>query len=100
MKFASYTEDTIWSVEETEAEARTEGLATMDDLEVGDELRATLKIAPIADALVQALAEVEDTDEEVLFELMDGTLEMVEEVDDEEGEEEEGEEEDDTEEAA
>jgi len=90
MKFASYTEDTIWSVEDTQEEARTEGLATMNDLEVADDLRATLKIAPIADALVQALAEVEDTGEEVLFDLIDGTLEMVEEIDDEdEGEEEE-----------
>lgn len=77
MKFASYTEDTIWSVEETQEEARTEGLATMDDLEVADDLRATLKVAPIADALVQALAEVEDTGEEVLFDLIDGTLETL-----------------------
>ncbi|HMN37828.1 MAG TPA: hypothetical protein PKD49_09010 [Hyphomicrobium sp.] len=92
MKFASYTEDTIWSVEDTEEAARTEGLATMGDLDVSDELRATLKVAPIADALVRALAEVEGTDEEVLFDLIDGTLEMVEEIDDEE-ESDEGEEE-------
>lgn len=32
MKFAAYTDDTIWSVEETEAEARTEAEATMTEL--------------------------------------------------------------------
>ncbi|MCB1484446.1 MAG: hypothetical protein KDJ17_06090 [Hyphomicrobiaceae bacterium] len=92
MKFASYTEETIWSVEDSEEAARTEGLALMEDMEVGDDQRGLLKVAPIADALVQALTEVEDTDEEVLFELIDGVLEMVEEVD-EDGEE--AEEEDD-----
>jgi hypothetical protein len=90
MKFASYTDETIWSVEDSEEAARTEGLALMEDMEVGDDERALLKVAPIADALVQALTEVQDTDEEVLFELIDGVLEMVEEVD-EDGEEDDGE---------
>ena len=73
MKFAAYTEDTIWAVEPTEAEARTEAEATMRDM--GDEGRiAELKFAPIDDALVEALNEAEANGTDVLFDLIDGEL--------------------------
>ncbi len=79
MKIAAYTEETIWAVEATEAEARTEGEATMRDM--GDEKRiAELKFAPIDDALVEALAEAEGAGSDVLFDLIDGELCEVETV--------------------
>jgi hypothetical protein len=80
MKFAAFTEETIWGVGATEAEARTEAEATMRDM--GDDARiAELRFAPIDDALVEALAEAEANGTEVLFELMDGELCEVEVVD-------------------
>lgn len=80
MKFAAYTEDTIWSVEATEAEARTEGEATMR--EMGSDGRiAELKIAPIDEDLVEALEAAEGDGSEVLFDLVDGELCEVETVD-------------------
>ena len=80
MKFAAYTEETIWAVEATEAEARTEGEATMRDLDTPAEQIALMKIAPIDDALVDALAEAEASGGEVLFDLIDGELCEVETV--------------------
>ena len=78
--FAAFTDDTIWSVEETEEDARLEGEAMMR--EMGSEGRiAELRVAPIDDDLVEALDEAEETGEEVLFDLIDGQLcevEMVE----------------------
>jgi len=55
MKFAAYTEETIWAVEETEAAARSEGEASMRDNDASAKL-AEMKIAPIDDDLVEALA--------------------------------------------
>jgi hypothetical protein len=73
MKFAAYTEETIWSVEATEAEARTEGEATMR--EMGSEARiGELKVAPIDDDLVAALDNAEASGGDVLFDLIDGEL--------------------------
>ena len=79
MKFAAYTHETIWSVEATEAEARTEAEATMRDM--GEEGRiGELKLAPIDDALVEALTEAEANGTDVLFDLVDGELCEVETV--------------------
>lgn len=74
MKYAAYTNDSIWSVEATPEEARAEGLATMQDLEVTADEQAALKIAPISDELADALAAAEEEGEAVLFDLVDGTL--------------------------
>jgi hypothetical protein len=73
MKFAAYTHETIWSVEATEAEARTEGEATMR--EMGEEGRlGELKLAPIDEDLVAALEAAEAAGTDVLFDLVDGEL--------------------------
>lgn len=80
MKFAAYTEETIWAVEETEAQARTEGEATMRENDASAQLGA-MKIAPIDDSLVEALAKAEAAGGEVLFDLIDGELCEVETVD-------------------
>jgi hypothetical protein len=80
MKFAAYTEETIWAVEDTEAAARTEGEATMRDNDALGQL-AAMKVAPIDDGLVEALAKAEAAGGEVLFDLIDGELCEVETVD-------------------
>jgi hypothetical protein len=79
MKFAAYTEETIWSVEGTEAEARTEGEATMREMGAEGRL-AELKVAPIDDDLVAALETAETAGTDVLFDLVDGELCEVETV--------------------
>lgn len=71
--FAAYTDDTIWSVEETEEEARVEGEEMMRELGAEGRL-GELKVAPIDDDLVDALEEAEETGEEILFDLIDGQL--------------------------
>jgi hypothetical protein len=73
MKFAAYTEETIWAVEDTEAAARSEGEATMRETGATADL-ANLKIAPIDEDLVETLARAEESGEEVLFDLIDGEL--------------------------
>lgn len=73
MKFAGFTEDTIWSVEDTDAAARSEGEATMTEMGAGARI-GELRIAPIDDALIEALAAADETGTEVLFELIDGEL--------------------------
>lgn len=73
MKFAAYTEDSIWAVEDTEAAAMEEAQATIKD--VGEAVSfADLKIAPIDDNLVAALEEAETNGGQVFFELIDGEL--------------------------
>ena len=79
MKFAAYTEDTIWSVEATEAEARSEGEATMAEMGASGRV-AELKIAPIDEDLVEALEAAEADGSEVMFDLVDGELCEVEPV--------------------
>lgn len=79
MKFAAYTEETIWAVSDTEAEARTEGEESMRENDASGQL-ANLKVAPIDDDLVEALAEAEAAGKEVLFDLIDGELCEVETV--------------------
>lgn len=74
MKYAAYTNDSIWSVESSVEEARTEGLATMQDLDVPADEQATLKVAPISDELASALASAESNGDTVLFDIVDGTL--------------------------
>ncbi len=78
MKFAAYTEETIWAVEDDEATARSEGEATMH--ENGSADVAALKVAPIDDNLVEALTKAEETGGDVLFDLIDGELCEVETV--------------------
>jgi hypothetical protein len=79
MKFAAYTEETIWSVEGTEAEARTEGEATMREMGAEGRL-GELKLAPIDEDLVAALEAAEAAGSDVLFDLVDGELCEVETV--------------------
>jgi hypothetical protein len=79
MKYAAYTDDTIWSVEVSEAEARTEGEATMREMGADGRI-GELKIAPIDDDLVAALETAEGTGQDVLFDLIDGELCEVETV--------------------
>jgi hypothetical protein len=74
MKFAAYTNDSIWSVEPTIEAAREEGLATMQDLDISAEEQAAIRIAPVSDELAEALAAAEETGEAVTFDLLDGTL--------------------------
>jgi hypothetical protein len=91
-KFASYTEETIWGIGDSEAEAREDGEAAMRENDVASADIASLKIAPIDDELVEALEEADELGEDILFDLIDGVLCEVEPVD-EDGEE-DGEEED------
>ena len=79
MKFAAYTFETIWSVEATEAEARTEGEATMREMGAEGRL-GELKLAPIDEDLVEALETAEADGTDVLFDLIDGELCEVETV--------------------
>ena len=74
MKFAAYTDDSIWGVGATAEEARAEGLATMQDVEASEEEVAEMKIAPVSDELVAALAAAEDTGGDVMFDFVGGTL--------------------------
>jgi len=79
MKYAAFTEETIWAIEDTEAAARSEGEATIK--EAGNEADlAGLKVAPIDEELVEALSKAETSGEEVLFDLIDGELCEVEAV--------------------
>jgi hypothetical protein len=79
MKFAAYTEETIWAVGDTEDEARSEGEATMEEMGASAEL-PNLKVAPIDEDLVESLANAETTGDEVLFDLIYGELCEVETV--------------------
>ncbi|MET0431942.1 MAG: hypothetical protein ABWZ19_10390 [Hyphomicrobium sp.] len=78
MKFAAYTEETIWAVADDEETARSEGAETMQ--ENGSTDTASLKVAPIDENLVEALAEAEENGTDVLFDLIDGELCEVETV--------------------
>ena len=73
MKFAAFTDETIWSVEGDEAAARTEGEATMREMGAEGRL-GELKIAPIDEDLVAALETAEAAGSDVLFDLIDGEL--------------------------
>ena len=79
MKFAAYPDETIWSVEGTDAEARSEGEATMREMGAEGRL-GELKIAPIDEDLVAALEAAEAAGTDVLFDLVDGELCEVETV--------------------
>lgn len=74
MRYAAYTDDSIWSVEASAEAARAEGLATMEDLDISEEDMALLKVAPISDELAAALATAEENGQDVMFDLVDGTL--------------------------
>jgi hypothetical protein len=78
MKFAAYTEETIWAIADSEEEARSEGEATMRDNDAEEQL-AAMKVAPIDEDLVEALEEAEEGTD-VLFDLIDGELCEVETV--------------------
>lgn len=79
MKYAAYTDETIWSVGGSEGEARTEGEATMREMGAEGRL-AELKVAPIDEDLVAALETAEASGSDVLFDLVDGELCEVETV--------------------
>lgn len=89
MKYAAYTNDSIWSVEPSPETAREEGLATMQDLDVSAEEQAAVQVAPISDELAEALAAAEETGEAVTFDMVDGIL-VVDHAEDDEDEEEDG----------
>lgn len=91
MKYAAYTNDSIWSVEPTPEAAREEGLATMQDLDVSAEEQAAVQIAPISDELAEALASAEETGEAVTFDLVDGILVVDHAEDDDDSEEDDAE---------
>ncbi len=74
MKFAAYTDDSIWSIEATAEEARVEGLTTMEDLDISDEDVALMKVAPISDELAAAIETADQTGQDVMFDLVNGTL--------------------------
>lgn len=74
MKYAAYTNDSIWAVGATAEEARAEGEATMIDLEAGEDERAEMAVAPISAELETALAAAETGGPEVLFDLVNGVL--------------------------
>lgn len=78
MKYAGYTEETIWAVADDEETAREEAEENMAANGVTD--TSALKIAPIDDNLVEALTEAEESGAEVLFDLIDGELCEVETV--------------------
>lgn len=86
MKYAAYSNDSIWSVEPTPESAREEGLATMQDLDASAEEQAAIQIAPISDELAEALAAAEETGEPVTFDMVDGILVVDHSEDDEDGE--------------
>lgn len=92
MKYAAYTNDSIWSVEPSPETAREEGLATMQDLDVSAEEQSAIQVAPISDELAEALAAAEETGEPVTFDMVDGLL-VVDHADDED-EDEDGDEDD------
>ncbi|MFN0219154.1 MAG: hypothetical protein ACKVP4_10100 [Hyphomicrobium sp.] len=81
MKFAAYTEETIWGTGDSEAEARSDGEAAIRETEGPLEQIALLKVAPIDEALLAALAEAEANGTDLLFDLVDGELCEVETVD-------------------
>lgn len=74
MKFAAYTNDSIWAVGATADEARAEGEATMIDLEASEDERQEMLVAPLSAELEAALAAAENGGPEVMFDLVDGTL--------------------------
>jgi hypothetical protein len=74
MKFAAYTDDSIWGVGATAEEARAEGEATMIDLEAGEDERSDMAVAPISAELEAALAAAEQGGPEVMFDLVNGVL--------------------------
>ncbi|CCB65268.1 hypothetical protein RLW55_15365 [Hyphomicrobium sp. B1] len=78
MKYAAYTEETIWAVADDEETAREEGEENMAENGVTD--TSALKVAPIDDNLVEALEEAEESGADVLFDLIDGELCEVETV--------------------
>lgn len=81
MKFAAYTEETIWGTGDTETEARSDGEAAIRETDAPLDQIALLKVAPIDDGLLEALSEAEATGANVLFDLIDGELCEVEPVD-------------------
>jgi hypothetical protein len=91
MKYAAYTNDSIWSVEPSPEAAREEGLATMQDLDVSAEEQAAIQVAPISDELAEALAAAEETGEPVTFDMVDGLLVVDHAEDDEDDEEDDAE---------
>ncbi len=86
MKFAAYTDEGIFGIGATEAEARTAGVAEMETLEASPEELAQIKIAPISDDLVTALGAMDEGGPEVNFDVENGVLVLAEAGDDDDNE--------------
>ena len=86
MKFAAYTDEGIFGIGATEAEARTLGVAEMETLEASPEELAQIKIVPISDELVAALSALDDGGPEVNFDIENGVLVLAEAGEDDDGE--------------
>ncbi len=86
MKFAAYTDEGIFGIGDTEAEARTAGVAEMESLEASAEELAQIKIIPIKDDLVAALSALDNGGPEVNFDVENGILVLAEAGDEDDGE--------------
>ena len=78
VKFAAYTDETIWSVEDSEADARAEGEATMR--EMGSEGRIGELKSPRSMTIWWRRLKRQRQRSDVLFDLIDGELCEVETV--------------------
>jgi hypothetical protein len=83
MKFAAYTEEGIFGIGSSEAEARSDGEAAMRELEATPEELAQIQILQISDELVAALAAMDAGGPEVAFDVESGVLVLAEADEDE-----------------
>lgn len=84
MKFAAYTEEGIFGIGASEAQARTDGEAAMRELEATPEELAQIQILQISDDLVAALQAMDAGGPEVAFDVENGVLVVAEAGEDEE----------------
>lgn len=83
MKFAAYTEEGIFGIGSSEAEARDDGEAAMRELEATPEELAQIQILRISDELVAALEAMDAGGPEVAFDVENGVLVLAEAGEDE-----------------
>ena len=83
MKFAAYTEEGIFGIGSTEAEARKDGEAAMRELEATPEELAQMQVISISDELVTALQAMDAGGPEVSFDVENGVLVLAEASEDE-----------------
>ena len=84
MKFAAYTEEGIFGIGSTEADAKTEAEAAMRELEATPGELAQLQVLAISDDLVAALQAMDAGGPEVAFDVENGVLVVAEAGEDEE----------------